>query len=174
MRGSLVKLNQAQWHTWTFGGVVHWVRYWSQKRTIGWLRIQHQIVLEMFLGFRKPLYSCSEGMCHYSTSLGMSLHASQFYQAFPRVSAASDKCWGIRLFLSYIQSFGEKLGRKTCEDWPGISDTVSMRGLLYHLNSWTLRNQGSQGGVKWLHLMQDWVPQHWTYHHSPGEQKQTQ
>jgi len=28
---------------------------------------QHQTVLATFLGFRKLLYSCTEGMCHSST-----------------------------------------------------------------------------------------------------------
>ena len=37
---------------------------------------QHQTVLVMFLGFRKPLYSCTEGMCHFSTHPGISLHGS--------------------------------------------------------------------------------------------------
>jgi len=44
----------------------------------------------MFLGFRKPLYSCREVMCHTSTRPGTSLHVTQ---AFLRVTTASDKCW---------------------------------------------------------------------------------
>jgi len=34
------------------------------------------------------------GMCHSSTHLGTSLHVTQFYLAFPCISAASDKLWG--------------------------------------------------------------------------------
>jgi len=34
------------------------------------------------------------GMCHSSTHPGISLHMTQFYQAFPRVSTASNKQWG--------------------------------------------------------------------------------
>jgi len=52
-----------------------------------------QTVLETFLGFRKPLNSCTEGMCHSSTRPGTSYHMTQFYQAFPHVSTASNKCW---------------------------------------------------------------------------------
>jgi len=33
-------------------------------------------------------------MCHSSTRPGTSYHVTQFYQAFPRVSTASDKRWG--------------------------------------------------------------------------------
>jgi len=62
-----------------------WVRYWSQTWTVEWLSARHQTVLTKFLGFRKPLYSCIEGMCHSSTRPGTSLHVTQFYQAFPRV-----------------------------------------------------------------------------------------
>ena len=39
------------------------------------------------------LYSCTEGMCHSSTCPGTSYHVTQFYQAFPRVSTASEKHW---------------------------------------------------------------------------------
>jgi len=53
---------------------------------------RYQKVLVMFLGFRKPLYSFTEGMCHSSIRPGKSLHC----QAFPRVSTASDKRWGRR------------------------------------------------------------------------------
>ena len=33
-------------------------------------------------------------MCHSSTRPGTSYHVTQFYQAFPRVSTASNKRWG--------------------------------------------------------------------------------
>ena len=42
------------------------------------LSARHQTVLAMFLGFRKPLYSCTEGMCHSSTPLGTSLNMISF------------------------------------------------------------------------------------------------
>ena len=44
-----------------------WECYWPQIRTVEWLSTPHQTVLEMFLVFRKPLYSCTERMCHFST-----------------------------------------------------------------------------------------------------------
>ena len=59
------------------------VHYRSQTRTIEWLSAWHQTVLVMFLGFRKLLYSCTEGMFHSSTRPGTSLHVTQFYQAWP-------------------------------------------------------------------------------------------
>ena len=55
-----------------------WVHYWSQTQTIKQLSTRHQTVFVMFLRFRKPLYSCTEGMCHSSTHLGMSMHVISF------------------------------------------------------------------------------------------------
>ena len=75
------------------------VRYRLQTQTIERLSAQYQTALAMFLGFRKPLYSCTEGMCHSSTHPGMSYHVTQFYQAFPRVSTASDKRWGEKAWV---------------------------------------------------------------------------
>jgi len=66
----------------------------NQTQTIEWLSAWHTTVLATFLGFRKLLYSCTEGMCHSSTHPGTSLHVTQYYQAFPRVSTVSDKRWG--------------------------------------------------------------------------------
>ena len=40
------------------------VRYRLQTRTVERLNARHQTVLAAFLGFRKPLYSCIEGMCN--------------------------------------------------------------------------------------------------------------
>ena len=39
------------------------------------------------------------GMCHSSTRPGTSLHVTQFYQAFPRVSTANDKHWGEKAWV---------------------------------------------------------------------------
>jgi len=38
-------------------------------------------------------------MCHPSTRPGTSLHVTQFYQAFPRVSTASGKHWGEKAWV---------------------------------------------------------------------------
>jgi len=38
-------------------------------------------------------------MCHSSTRPGTSYHVTQFYQAFPRVSTASDKRWGKKAWV---------------------------------------------------------------------------
>jgi len=46
------------------------VRYRLQTRTVERLSAQHQTVFPTFLGFRKPLYHCIEGMCHSSTRPG--------------------------------------------------------------------------------------------------------
>ena len=75
------------------------VRYRLQTRTVERLSAWHQTVLATFLGFRKPLYSCTEGMCHSSTRPGTSYHVTRFYQAFPRVSTASDKRWGEKAWV---------------------------------------------------------------------------
>ena len=58
----------------------------------------------MLLGFRRPLYSCTEGMCHSSTRPGTSYHVTEFYQAFPRVSTASDKRWGEKAWVRGYKS----------------------------------------------------------------------
>ena len=50
-------------------------------------------VLATFLGFRKLLNSCTEGMCLSSTHPGTSSHMTQFYQALPCISTASDEHW---------------------------------------------------------------------------------
>jgi len=68
--------------------------------------------LATFLGFRKLLYSCTEGMCHSSTFPGMSLYMTQFYQAFPRISTASDKRWGEK---AWVRGYGTWL--LTVESW---------------------------------------------------------
>jgi len=73
-----------------------WVPYWSQTRAVERLSAWHQTVLATFLGFRKPLYSYTEGMCHSSTHPGLSLHVTQ---AFPRVNIASDKRWGEKAWV---------------------------------------------------------------------------
>jgi len=59
------------------------VCYWLQTRTVEWLSARHQTVLATFLGIRKLLYSCTEGMCHSSTHPVMSLHMTHFYQRRP-------------------------------------------------------------------------------------------
>jgi len=49
---------------------------------------------------QKPLYSCTEGMCHSATHPGTSLHMTQFfYQVFPHISTAGDKCWGEKAWV---------------------------------------------------------------------------
>ena len=95
------------------------MRYRSQTQTIERLRAWHQTVLATFLGFRKPLYSCTEGMCHSSTCPGTSYHMTQFYQAFPGISTASDECWGEKAWVrgwhlgsNYMDSTDQNLSRK--------------------------------------------------------------
>jgi len=89
-----------------------WVHYRSQIRTLQWLSVRHQTVLAMFLGFRKPLCSCTEGMCHSSIRPGTSLHVTPFYQAFPHVSTASDKCWGEKAWVWGYHSSGYSIQHK--------------------------------------------------------------
>ena len=72
------------------------MRYRLLTETIERLSARHQTVLATFLRFRKPLYSCTEGMCHSSIRPGTSYHMTQFYQAFPHVNTASDERTGAR------------------------------------------------------------------------------
>ena len=50
------------------------------------------------------------GMCHSSTRPVMSYHVTQLYQAFPRVSNASDKRWGekawVQGYITHTSSVG--------------------------------------------------------------------
>jgi len=85
------------------------VRYLSQTQTIQRLSSQHQTVLAMFLKSKKPFYNCTEGMGHSSTRPGTSLHMSQFYQAFPHVITASDKCWGEKAWVQGYQCYGDSI-----------------------------------------------------------------
>jgi len=74
-----------EWHI-TGKTASKWVRYRLQTRTVE-LSARHQTVVATFLVFRKPLYSCREGMCHSSIRPGTSNHVTQFYQAFLRVQS---------------------------------------------------------------------------------------
>ena len=90
----LVKLSYVQWCTWMCGKVAHsWknskevnalprLQTWTVER----LSTRHQTVLATFLG--------SESRFTAVQKVGTSYHMTQFYQAFPHVSAASDKHWG--------------------------------------------------------------------------------
>ena len=58
----------------------------NRKQTTEGLSTQHQAVLVTFVGFRKPLYSCIEGTCHFSTcplTFWYVTARDQFYQSFP-------------------------------------------------------------------------------------------
>jgi len=56
--------------------------------------IKLSVILQFMLAIIAHSLAGFSGMCHSSTRQGTSLHMTQFYQAFPRVSTASDKCWG--------------------------------------------------------------------------------
>ena len=55
-----------EWHIF-YKTANKWVHYQSQTRTMGGPSNRHQAVLAMFLGFRKLIHSCTEGICHSST-----------------------------------------------------------------------------------------------------------
>ena len=117
------------WCTWTCGGVAHSqkaaskrVRYWSQTQTVDRLSGRHHTVLVMFRRFRKPLYSCTEGLCRSSTRLGTSLHVTQFYQAFSRVSTASDKRWSEKAWVRDYRSTTTQAVRMHYIGWKNKSD----------------------------------------------------
>ena len=69
-----------------------WVHYWSRAWNEEWLSAEHQTVLVTFLGFRKLLYSATPPHVHPMSRYIIA--RDQFFQAFPRVSTASNKCWG--------------------------------------------------------------------------------
>ena len=62
-------------------------------------RMSERSSSDNLLELRKPLYSCTEERCHISTRSGMSLHMTQFYQAFSCIDTASDKCWGEKAWV---------------------------------------------------------------------------
>ena len=99
--------------------------YWLQTQNVGWVSARHQTVLVTFLGFRKPLHSCTEGMCHSSTRPGTSYHVTQFFQAFPRVSTASNKCWGEKAWVRGYRGY-----RALCLAVPKISSNLTARRLM--------------------------------------------
>ena len=65
------------------------MRYRLLTETIKRLSARHQTVLATFLRFRKPLYSCTEGMCHSSIRPGTSYHMTQFYQVLQATNAGA-------------------------------------------------------------------------------------
>ena len=84
----------------------------------------------MSLGFRKPLYNYTQGMCHSSTRPGTSLHVTQFYQAFPRVSTASDKRWGEKAWVRGYADISLLHMSTICTQHPRTSlHVISLPGL---------------------------------------------
>ena len=87
----------------------NWVRYWSQTRTMERLSAWHQAVLAMFLGFRKLLCSCTEGMCHSSThpaNVQVHHYTWSVLPGLPCVVTASDKHWGEK---AWVQGYSNPL-----------------------------------------------------------------
>ena len=81
------------------GGVAHphkqQVRYQLQIQTVERLSTQHQTVLATFLG-SESRFTAVQKEC---ANPGTSYHVTQFYQAFTRVSTASDKLWGEKAWV---------------------------------------------------------------------------
>ena len=76
----------------------------SQKEVVmhAALSTQHQIVLVMFLGFRKPFKAIQKECATPPHVHPMSRYITacdQFCQAFPHISTASDKCWSEKAWV---------------------------------------------------------------------------
>jgi len=85
-------LDMEEWHI-SRKTASEWVHDRSQIRTIEQLGTRYQAVLATFLGFRMPLYSCTERVCYSSTYHPTSRYViahDQFNQTFPHISTASD------------------------------------------------------------------------------------
>ena len=110
-----------------------WVHYRLQTWTVEQLSSWHQTVLAAFLGFRKLLYSCTEGMYHSSTRPDTSLHVTQFYQAFC-ISTASNKRWGEKVWV-----WGYTLQvSPACRDGRGTPSFITI-----------CRRHGEKSGRRW-------------------------
>ena len=102
------KMSHMQWYTWTCGGVAHSfctaVKWLSEPKKSHQHRlhdVERSVILRFVFVISSALtcfgFSGNVTLLHMSTQRpGMSLHVTQFYQAFPRVSIACDKRWGIR------------------------------------------------------------------------------
>ena len=101
----LVKLITCN-RTWTCGGVAH--SFCTAVKRLSEPKKRRQDCqmssAQSFYGscLQSVVYSltcCFSRMCHSSTRPGTSYHVTQFYQAFPRVSTASDKRWGEKAWV---------------------------------------------------------------------------
>jgi len=127
------------------------VHYRLQTRTVERLSNRHQTVLVPLLGFRNPLYSCTEGMCHSSIRPGTSYHVTQFYQAFPRVSTVLQATNAGARRPGYEASWNARKG----QFW-GTSDSYLWQWIPWVLGSsmWAVRGrEACQTGC----LFSDWV-----------------
>jgi len=71
--------------------------------------------------------TCTEGMCHSSTHPSMSYHVTQFYQAFPRVSNASDKHWGEKAWVRGYSGSTHVLGGQLLESKFSVMKSIVSR-----------------------------------------------
>jgi len=72
----------------------------SKKHHQDCLMLSAQLFYSPFLqSVAHSLTCCFCGNVTLSTRPGMSYHVTQFYQAFPHISTASDKCWGEKAWV---------------------------------------------------------------------------
>ena len=102
----LVKLSHVVGRTWTCGGVAHSFCTTVKRLSESKKRCQDCLMssAQSFYGpclrsLAHSLTCCFSGRCHSSTRPGTSYHGTQFYQAFPHVSTASDKRWGEKAWV---------------------------------------------------------------------------
>jgi len=71
----------------------------SKKRREDYLMSSAQLFYGLSLQLVAHLLAAFPGICHSSTRPGTSYHMTQFYQAFPRISTASEKRWGEKAWV---------------------------------------------------------------------------
>ena len=104
----LVKLSHVVWCTWTYGGVAHSFCTAVKRLSESKKHRQDCLILssQSFYGLclRSVSLTCCFflGMCHSSTRPGTSLHVTQFYKAFSRISTASGKWWDEKAWVQRL------------------------------------------------------------------------
>ena len=119
-----------------------WVCYLSQTQTVERLSTQHQTVLVTFLGLRKLLYSCTEGMCHSSTCPGTSLHVISFTRDSLTFALKATNAGKIRIQIPRVRCMGPR--------WDGQKhhECICKRGPEHHPR----RVPGPEGGIQYSYV----------------------
>jgi len=89
----------------SFCTAIKWLSESKKRRQDCLMLSTHSFYSLCLRSVAHSLTCCFPGMCHSSTRPGTSLHVTKFYQIFPRISTASDKCSGEKAWVrGYTQS----------------------------------------------------------------------